>query len=617
MAEGKGCDICSKNAAFQLAICRAIGFGTDSSQGKTDASLPKENETMTAAVIATLQRIKESNQKSPLLANLAKLGWRYDLPTRYSREGIIVDAIEYYSRTVLTRSRLFGPANFSTLRLQGILVNLLRWNDQSQEAMEIALKMSDLSLELAKSDQTEIKTELARLFADLGNTEQAAKLEQEITEAYANGPESTHTERLDNQQHLADLLVKQGDYNAAIDLAEQNLRDCLTELGPLHSSTRGARRCLAAAYGASGQLERSIEAGEALVEAGEKFLIVKKPNPKLVEDISRLGLQYYQLGNQDSSKHCYEKVLEFIKISPDMATPAVNAANNYAVNLIKQGNLDLSVTILEALIPESTRFLGHKNRQTAMVMGNLAYAYAQQKRWDLTESLERQVIDVRREVLGESHHDTITAMGNLRGTLLAQNKFVEAVVIAREEISSIKNRPKISLAEMIDATQTVARAFESEGAFTQALPFIEEEISLKLQSKDGQPAGVLTAMALGAICYIRIGVLARARELIVDLLFRMQRGVQENIREYFSQLICLSELCLEKGYIPEAEQVLIGVLLSSQQSPSVPEDLKGKVEAIKSRYLEQKGIESAGIVFNPLALLDQPLGDDSMASHDE
>jgi len=166
----------------------------------------------------------------------------------------------------------------------------------------------------------------------------------------------------------------------------------------------------------------------------------------LVQDIARLGVQYYLLGRSDAALGCYKRVDNFVKRSIEMATPAVDAVNNCAIRLINCGELEKAATILERLLPESSTILGVQSKETAMVMGNLAYIYESKMQWDKVETLERQVLKTRRLVLGDTHPDTVIAMGNLRQTLLAQKRYVEAAEIAQQELAS-PVRPTGSVAD--------------------------------------------------------------------------------------------------------------------------------------------------------------------------
>ncbi|KIW71201.1 hypothetical protein PV04_03396 [Phialophora macrospora] len=607
MANSESCGVCAENAAFQLALCHRTGFGTQANEVQANEWLSK-SEKGVADATAALQRTKESKEGAGTIATLAKLGYRNDLASRFRRDGILADAINYYRRTILTRQQLFGPTSFSTLRLQGILVDLLRWNDQSKEALGYALRMLQTTDDLALSDQVEIKTKLALVYSDLGDQQEAERITKELREIYSAGPESEHSERLENQQDYVKHLLRQKRFDDAIALAEKTLQDCEQELGPLHSSTRGAMRCLAASYHASGQLERATEIDEKLVRIQEGFVIGKKVNPKLVEDVSRMGVRYYQLGKQDSALDCYKKVQDLIDKDNEMAQHAVIGVNNYATELIRRDSLDLALTILDALLPKALEKLGHEHRESALIMGNLAYIHSQRGDLENAESLERQVAAVRQKRLGRSHHDTIIAMGNLRSTLLAQGKYEEAAEVGREECSAIDDRPDVSLAEKIDAARTVARALESGGAFAEALPFLMKEIDLMSKYPDANPGGPLSTMALAALCYSRMNRGDEARKLTVDILNRIARGASVDAEDFLTQMLHLAEKLLEQGYKLEVEQILavaFAVSRQSDQQPSIAPDTKRKLANLLSRYLEQNGLREATIRFDPSILSPQ------------
>lgn len=433
MAQDEGCDCCRQSAAFQLSLCHSIGFGALSSEEESNKWLHISERTAND-FSEILDAIKNWKPKSNPLENLEKLGYRYDLMSRYKSEGIIDDAMEYYRHISLAREKALGPDHFSTLRLKQILITHLMNEGQYNEACKIALTMTRLD-NISPSDRIAVNTILARLWAALGETEKAESVYRGLLEFFAVGRGPEDSERLDHQLDLVNLLSGRGEHEQALALALKTVEECLQQLGPSHSISRCAKRRLAAAYDAKGQLEKAIEVNEDLTKLKERVSTDEQFDAALVQDIARLGVQYYLLGRSDAALGCYKRVDNFVKRSIEMATPAVDAVNNCAIRLINCGELEKAATILERLLPESSTILGVQSKETAMVMGNLAYIYESKMQWDKVETLERQVLKTRRLVLGDTHPDTVIAMGNLRQTLLAQKRYVEAAEIAQQDLA--------------------------------------------------------------------------------------------------------------------------------------------------------------------------------------
>lgn len=586
MAQDEGCDCCRRSAAFQLSLCHSVGFGALSSEEESNKWL-RISERTANDLTEVLDAIKNWKLESNPLEHLEKLGYRYDLTSRYKSEGIIDDAIEYYRHISLAREKALGPNHFSTLRLKYILITHLMNEGQYNEACKIALTMTRLD-NLSPSDRIAVNTILARLWAALDETEKAESVYRGLLECFADGSGPKDSERLDHQLDLVNVLLGRGEHEQALALALKTVEECLQELGPSHSITRDAKRRLAAAYDAKGQLEKAVEINEDLTKLKEPVSADERLDPVLVQDIARLGVQYYLLGRSDAALGCYKRVDNFVKRSIEMAAPAVDAVNNCAIRLVNCGELEKAAAILERLLPESSTVLGVQSKETAMVMGNLAYIYESKMQWDKVETLERQVLKTRRLVLGEAHPDTVIAMGNLRQTLLAQKRYVEAAEIARQELASIRS---VSNERRIDAVETIAVTFESAGGFAEAIAFLEAEIALEsAETENPPPSGIVSAMVLATICYLHVDQPSRARELMAKFLPQLQDAehLKEDCDTLVTNTIRLANMCLERDFIVEGEQVLAGLAILYPQLPE-DETLKVRFEGVMLELSRKTG----------------------------
>jgi tetratricopeptide (TPR) repeat protein len=604
MADGQGCTTCAQNAALQLLFCNAIGFGLDLDQEQTNHYLGKSGKDI-STVQQTIQRIKNDNKKTDtIMAILAQQGYRHDFPTTYDRDGVLKDAIEYYRRALAKRKSLFDPGHFTMLRLQGLLVGLLRQNDRFEEAMEVALEMDIIADRLNTVDQLEIKTDLARLHLSLGNVEEAVALNRQVAEIHATfSKRDKTTERLDNQRHLAKALIKQGDFKAAISRASDTLRDCLKELGELHTSTIGVQRCLAEAYSAAGEIELAVKTRKDLVQAEDRLVSKESIDPKFVQDICILGVQCYRTNDLDSAKECYGKVHLLIRRDKRLATHAVDAVSNCAFERIRQDDNETALIILEKLLPETTKVVGTHCPEAALVMGNLAWLYSQQGDHNRAEAFQRQVLEVRQETLGRSHVHTITAMGDLRVTLLAQGQHDEAFILGEQEIEAVAGRSNASVSDIVEAAETVAGTLESAGAYAQAIRFFETEARLTGVDTMSMSVTSLPSMARAAHCYFHLGDLVKARQMTIAVLSRAPQSSSKELANLFSYLLPLAMEFLDRGCLPESEQILAMAAILQQQGLSAEATESSNLETLIERYLGLRQIDSFEVTFDPSKLV--------------
>ncbi len=93
LANTDGCRPCMQNAAFQLALCHSFGFGVARNESECALWLDRSGRVRND-MTAVLERIRKEEPKTHFVSWLASLGYRNDLPLRYSRGGMLGAAIE-------------------------------------------------------------------------------------------------------------------------------------------------------------------------------------------------------------------------------------------------------------------------------------------------------------------------------------------------------------------------------------------------------------------------------------------------------------------------------------------------------------------------------------------
>lgn len=583
MAENTDCECCCENAAFQLALCYSLGFGVTQNTEDSSRWLSRSKKT-SDEMSAAIMQIKDAHPGAGFLLRLAGYGYRTDLPLRYREDGILSLAIKEYRSMIQARQRSLGPSHFSTQRLKGTLIYLLRWNNEYEEALDLAHDMIDNG-KLEASDIMELKSNISLILHEIGNNTKAELIERELLNEYGSNQLAENTGRIDREIDLVGILTARGEHDEAIELGQKVLKDSIAILGTHHSSTRAARRTLASSYYRCGKLVEALHTTEELVQSEEQFSKLEHISPKIVEDVSRLGTLYYQLGRDDSAISCYAQVQEWIKRSIGNARYAANAINNLGTTLILRGDMSEAKTILEPLFNECHRLLGLKCEETALVMGNLAVVYHSEKDYAKAEQLERQVIDTRREVLGLSHPNTLTALGNHRALLLEQDKFDQALEVAREEVICVKSSPNISTEAVTDVTLTISIAFETAGAFENAISILEESICA---TEGGGPLqGACRVIVQRAICYIHLGQVDKGRETISILLETLQVPFKEDLNIFIPDLLRLAKTLLLRDCTVEAKQALNLALVLSQKSNTVTDHVFDQIKTMASKLHQE------------------------------
>jgi tetratricopeptide (TPR) repeat protein len=597
MAQGEGCDTCSSNAAFQVALCYLIGFGVRPDRQESDRWLHRSTRTLDE-MEDTLRRIRQAELKAKALESLTQLGYSGMLDTTYQRDGVLHEAIQQYQEMIKAQENLLGRTHFSPIRLRSLLITLMRYGDGDQNLEALNLAQSNLKIaEDRNVDQVDLlgmKSQTARIYLDLGYLETAESIAREIDHHYATGPHKDHINNLKNQEFLAYVLQKREKFSEAIDLGQKVEIACVSKLGIYHDSTLRAKRSLVEAYEGIGELEKAVELNENLVESREECTAAD--NPVLIEDISKLGVQYMLLKNHNAAEECYQKIATLVEENIKNAAPAMISANNCAAKLIKRGELEKSVEILEILIAKFETTLRPETSELIMMVGNLAAAYQLLEEWGRAEPLERRVWEARRRLLSSGHPHTITALRNLAANLIRQNRFGEAATLHQEEITILESLPGIEDQEKLAAVSEVVRCLMSTEDWAGAVPFLEKELVVDPESLSGR--------VLLATCYMKLGNPAKARPMILAFLERLERGTQGSPHTIISQAIDLAAACQERGRLVEEEQVLVIGALLSKHLDSSQSELRQQVVAKVRDLLRRRGNEEEGLLFKPSRIRD-------------
>ncbi len=281
------CDRCRRGAAFQLSLFHRLGFGPRATDGEAAEWLQASGITK-AELGRLIEELRVWKPKNASVTKLEELGYRPDLPGQYQRDSVLEEVESYYRRLSAAREQALGRAHFSTLNNRYALAEVLIREESYKDACEVAVQMTELE-EANRPQRMAINSLLARLWRELGDAPQAELALLGLLNSYDDG----NTLQLDHQIDLAYLLQESQRSAEALPLALKALEKCLAELGPGHSTTFRARRCLAAMHDAEGQHDKAVEMREQLVkeQSSSEFDRLRVDESKvLVQDLATLGV---------------------------------------------------------------------------------------------------------------------------------------------------------------------------------------------------------------------------------------------------------------------------------------------------------------------------------------
>lgn len=247
---------------------------------------------------------------------------------------------------------------------------------------------------------------------------------------------------------LAELAAQQGLEPREIDTAigtslrtatdpfEKGLAALYSERYP--EAQQALQNALVAAQQESAEApERLVESarflGRAFMEAhqyGEaagayrQAMALKPLDPDLLQ---LLGLASLASGDYLQARLCFEKLTEMGERLLGAQHPlTLNAMNNLAETLSRQGNLSEARQLQQRVLQASESMLGAEHPGTLTAKGNLAASLRSEGELSEAQRMEEEVLEVRMRSLGAEHPDTLATLSNLGTTLHAQGDLAGA-----------------------------------------------------------------------------------------------------------------------------------------------------------------------------------------------
>ena len=507
-------------------------------------------------------------------------------------------AINEYRAIVDARSSSLGATHLSTLRHKKFLADMLSYIDEHDESLAIYHEVKKaLAADNRPLDAMRMGLHIADVFLELGRFEDTESLLQQLSAAAANSDDVEPAQKLQISVRHLSAKQKLGLNDEVIATGPGVVQSCLETFGASHTTTYGAQTTLATAHESVGDLGKSATIHSQIAQARESSNGVD--HPQTAESLGLLGVQRYQLGQVDKALECYHKILDASLRSPEYASPAVTAVNNYAARLLRRDGKE-ACKILAALLPEAERVLGATHASTQLVMGNLAAVYHEMEEYTLAETIARRVLELRRADFGPKSLKTLAAIADLSGILFSQQKWEEAANLLAGEPQALARTAPDRLTDM-------ARSAMRAEAWDKALHFLEQEQLLgkspaALPDEDPTDRSAnLEAAVPAATCLLKLHRFDQAKEWIRYFLHGTVRW-QATSAKIVGHLPDLACVCLDCGLTGAGEQVLAMWGLTHSRIPELPAETEMKAQVALDKLYERLGVTRVELVLNPDAV---------------
>lgn len=207
----------------------------------------------------------------------------------------------------------------------------------------------------------------------------------------------------------------------------------------------------------------------------------------------------------DDSLHA----LKLISGEPLMRSHALNLSGVARLNL---GDARAAQADFEAALALRNGFLSEDNRETLMVMNNLAGSFSALGDFVDAKKLYEKVLDIQEQVLGEYHVDVATAKSNLAGVLAALGNHAEArelhqqCLVIRERILGAEHF------QTLIASNNLATTLYTLGDFDGAKKLHKHTLEIQQRVLGNEHPNTLTSINNLALIHQALGDFAGAKK---------------------------------------------------------------------------------------------------------
>jgi hypothetical protein len=208
------CQICSKLASFQLAVCYKLGFGVARDERMSQIHLEissRRQEDLENELLFLRQRQLDSTYTKSNFRSLLDQGHisSEKLPERYREQGELARAESAYTREIADMQSVLGETHGVVLLLKSTLVSLLREGGKLQESERLGIQ---------------------------------------AMEAFQRSFGNEHPDTIISMENLAQTWTQQRLWNKVCEIEEHIMALRASEQGPNHASTLTAAANLATTY---------------------------------------------------------------------------------------------------------------------------------------------------------------------------------------------------------------------------------------------------------------------------------------------------------------------------------------------------------------------------------
>jgi CHAT domain-containing protein/Tfp pilus assembly protein PilF len=307
-------------------------------------------------------------------------------------------------------------------------------------------------------------------------------------------------------------LLNQGQYTAAMPLAERALAIREKVLGPEHPDVAESLNNLANLYGELGNYSQAEPLHQRALAIAEKVL--GPEHPDVARSLNNLAALYRDMGNYSQAEPLYQRALAIYEkvLEPEHLAVAISL-NNLAGLYQVQGNYSQAELLYQRSLAIREKVMGPEHPYVATSLNSLAELYREMGNYSQAEPLHQRSLAIREKVLGLEHPAVATSLNGLAELYREMGNYSQAEPLHQRALAIAQKVLGPEHPDVARSLNNLATLYQNQGNYSQAEPLFQHSLAIYEKVLEPEHPTVATSLNNLGLLYQDQGNYSQAEPL--------------------------------------------------------------------------------------------------------
>lgn len=527
-----------RDAAFELAVCHWLGFGTPRN---IDAALKYLNSSARTAqelesIIEQAGKIKGLTYRNEDFAELWKQGivLNPDLAQiqRETRSKINIQ-VEFEREISDLEIALTSKHPLLLEHKQSLARYLIGqgfWVKGHQMFLEVleALKACHEGTENAILP---VLSWLSITLEELGEYTEAESLGRQalLLSEKLNGP--VHALTASTILNLANILIQKGEYEEGKEMIQRSIEAQTAIFGVSHPITCDSLLALSAVLSSQGEWDEAYHVAKKAL--GSQVRILGASHPDVLSSRLEIAEILFEMGKYKEAEEQEENAVTAMNdILGELHPETLAGTRRLAMSLAYRNQWETAEKMLDRIVDLTCKEFGKQNIKTFLAMSNLSFVYREQGRMDKARVLDEQVLSLSEAAFGRENIHTVAAIAELGFTLSKiSSTYDEASKLLREALAMREKFFGPHHPETLMSGSILADVYAEQGKYEDSVQLAMDVLEKRKSVLGPDHSDTLITRGNLANTYYQMGKHQLAKQMETEVLEAYQRtlGLKDSL----------------------------------------------------------------------------------------